>query len=78
MTTTICYKTKEPTVYNKGTAYESQCDTFLAYYTYKDMKEAQQEVDTINSQRPGTLFNGEPIDWTAIDHFFVSQQEEMY
>ena len=78
MTNTICYKTKEPTYYNKGTKWEKTCDEFLAYYTCKNDKEAQEEVKRLNAEKPATLWNGEPIDWTKIDYFFVNKQEEMY
>lgn len=70
---TICYKTKEPTYYNKGTKYETTCDTFLAYYTYKNDEEAQEEAKRLNTEKPATLWNGEKIDWTKIDYFFVNK-----
>lgn len=76
--TVICYTTKEPVYYNKGTKYEKTENTFLAYYTYKTVEEAQREVDTLNATHPAKLWNGERIDWTKIDSFFVSEQEEMY
>lgn len=78
MTNTICYKTKEPVYYNKGTKWERTHDTFLAYYTYKNDAEAQAEADRLNAEHPATLWNGEKIDWTKIDYFFVNKQEEMY
>lgn len=28
----VCYKTKEPVIYNKGTQWETTCDTFLSFY----------------------------------------------
>ena len=76
--TVICYKMKEPVVYNRGTKYESTCDHFLSYYTYKTQEEAQKEVDEINATKPAKLWNGEKVDWNKVDHFFVSDQEEMY
>lgn len=76
--TVICYKTTEPTYYNKGTKYEKTCDTFLAYYTYKTVEEAQTECDKLNTEHPEKLWNGERIDWTKIAYFFVSEQEEIY
>ena len=77
MATVICYKQHEPTVYNRGTKYEKACDTFLAYYTYKTVAEAQKEVDEINANKPEKLFNGE---LAKCDErvYFVSEQEEMY
>ena len=78
MSTVICYKLKNPMVFNKGTKWENSCDTFLAYYTAKNEAEAQKEVDEINATHPEKLFNGEKIDWNEIEKFFVSRQEEMY
>lgn len=76
--TVICYKMKEPVVYNKGTKYETSRDTFLAYYTYKSVAEAQKEVDEINSTHPAEQWNKTKIDWDKVDYYFVSEQEEMY
>ena len=64
--TVICYKRREPIVYNKGTQYERSCDTFLAYYTYKSVIDAQAEVDAINKNKPVNDPRGLPIDWTVI------------
>ena len=75
--TAICYKTKAPVVYNKGTKYESACNHFLSYYTYKSQEEAQKEVDEINRTKPEALWNGNKVDWNKVDYFFVNDQEEM-
>lgn len=75
--TTICYKTKNPVVYNRGTKYESSCDTFLAYFTYKTREQAEAEVAAINHNKPQLSWSGEKIDWDAIDFFFVDEQEMM-
>lgn len=75
MMTTICYRTIEPTIYNKGTEYEKSNDTFLAYYTYKSIEEATTEVETLNATKPSTLFNGQKIDWNTVKEFFVEEQE---
>ena len=76
--TVICYKTVNPIYYNKGTKYETTENTFLAYYTYKTIEEAQEEVNTLNATHPERLWTGERLDWAEIDYFFVSEQEEMY
>ena len=76
--TVICFKTRQPVIYNAGTKCEKRCDTFLAYYTYKTPIEAQKEVDELNRTKPVKDWRGLPIDWDSIDHFFVNQQEEMY
>jgi len=74
----ICYKTKEPVYYNKGTSHETSCDHFLAYYTHGTLEEAQQQAAKLNEEKPARMFNRMPIDWNAIDHFYASEQEEMY
>ena len=68
MTNTICYKMKEK-FYGE--------DTFLVYYSYKDIAEIQAEVDRLNTEKPAALKNGKLIDWNKVDYFFVSAQEEM-
>lgn len=77
ISTVVCYKTKKPVYYNKGTKWEKTCSDFLAYYTFKSVADAEIEVAEINATRPEKLWNGEPINWEEIDHFYVSQQEEM-
>ena len=76
--TVICYKTTEPTYYNKGTENEKACDTFLAYYTYKTIEEAQAECDKLNAEHPEKLWNGERINWAKVAYFFINEQEEMH
>ena len=78
MVTAICYKTKEPVYYNKGTKNEKTCDHFLSYLTWKDEKAAQEEVDKLNAEKPNTLWNGIKVDWNTVDHFFVNIQEGFY
>lgn len=78
MSNTICYKTKEPVYYNKGTKYESSCDTFLAYYTHKSDEEALREVEKLNAEKPAKLWNGDKVDWKKVEYFFVHKQEEMF
>lgn len=76
--TVVCYKTVEPTYYNKGTKWEKTCDEFLAYYTYKTIEEAKKEVEEMNANHPAVDACGNPIDWTKVAYFFVDEQEEMY
>ena len=76
--TVICYKTKKPVVYNRGTKYESSCSDFLSYYTYKTKEEAQEEANELNTLKPEKLWNGKKIDWTEVDYFYVDDQDEMY
>lgn len=74
----ICYKTIEPTYYNKGTKWEKTCDEFLAYYTNKSVEEALEEVKEMNASHPTKDGCGNPIDWTKVAYFFVNEQEEMW
>lgn len=67
-----------PVYYNKGTKWESTCDTFLAYYTCTTAEEAQKEVDEMNKNHPEKDACGFPIDWEKVAYFFVSEQEQMY
>lgn len=76
--TVVCYKTINPVYYNKGTEWEKSCDQFLAYYTYKTVEEAKKEVAEINKNHPNKDTCGNPIDWTKVKEFFVSEQKEMY
>lgn len=71
--TTICYQTKEPVVYNKGTKWEKQENQFLHSY-YRTQEEAQEYVDHLNATHPEKAWNGEKIDWNEIDYFFVGEQ----
>lgn len=61
----ICYREK------------STGNTFLAYYTYKDMEEAQKEAEEINRTKPEKLFNGLPANCDKFE-YFASEQETMY
>lgn len=74
--TTICYKTKTPVYYNKGTEYEKSCDQFLAYMTWKTIEKAQEEAEKLNIEKPTVLWNGEKVDWNKVDYFFADCQED--
>lgn len=65
MHTAICYRTKSG-------------ESFLAYYTYESVEEAEKIVEEMNRVHPEKLFNGEHIDWNEITEFFVNEQEMMY
>lgn len=47
MSTVICYKVKKPVNRGAGDVW-----TFLAWYTYKNISDAQKEVDEINRTHP--------------------------
>lgn len=73
---TICYKTKTPVVYNKGTQWESSCDEFLAYYTNYSDERAQAEADRLNTEKPEFLPTGAPAHCDE-RFYFVHKQEAM-
>lgn len=75
MVNTICYKTKEPIYFNKGTEYEKSCDTFLFTYAPHDKAKAQERIDELNNTKPNKDKFGNKIDWTIVDYFFLSEQE---
>lgn len=75
MINAMCYKTKEPVYYNKGTKYESSCDTFLSYYASSDDEIAKAEVERLNKEKPEKDERGCTIDWDNIDYFFINKQE---
>ncbi len=77
-TTVICYKMINPVYYNKGTKWESTCDTFLAYYTNKTTEEAEKEVAEMNAKHSEKDGCGNPIDWEKVAYFFIDKQKEMY
>lgn len=79
MALAICYKTKNPVVYNKGTKWEKTCDKFLARYFENDMEKAQMEINRLNTEKPDRVCKaGMMIDWEKVDYFFINEQEEMY
>ena len=75
---TICYKTKKPVVYNKGTKWETSHDTFLLCYAYGTDEQVQADVDRLNAEKPATTGGGIPIDWENIEYLFRHKQGEMY
>jgi hypothetical protein len=71
----MCYKTKEPVYYNKGTKYEKTHDTFLSYYASCDDTIAYAEAERLNREKPEKDERGYAIDWNKIDYFFINKQE---
>ena len=75
----ILYKTKKPIIYNQGTKYEKECDTFLAVYSYGSFSGAESMCRKLNKDAD---FRKEWEDRHHIDHepktYFASEQEEMY
>lgn len=75
---TICYKQKVPTVYNRGTKYESSCDHFLYQYVYGDDEHAQKAADKLNLMLKEGVERHDGLDMTNIAYFYINKQEEMY
>ena len=78
MMNTVCYKTRKPVVYNKGTKYETTCNTFLAYYSGKSRTELENYVNMVNTEKPKTVERFGKVDWNEIECFFIKEQEQMY
>ena len=78
MMNTICYKTKEDVVYNKGTKYETKCNEFLYKYTYKDKEKANAEIDALNEMLKAGVEKYDGLEMNNIKEFFLNEQEEMY
>jgi len=47
---TICYKLNTPVVYNKGTEWETTCDTFLECYISGTDEEIQKRIEKMNKE----------------------------
>lgn len=64
---TVCYKTKVPTVYNKGTKWESQCDTFLQCELHGFTRgQAAAKVKEMNENKPEN-----------VEYYFLHEQPAM-
>lgn len=72
----VCYTTKEPVVYNKGTQWETTCSDFLFVQARKD--NGTELVDKLNALLVEGVEKYELLDLTKIDHFYLAQSEEMY
>ena len=72
----VCYTTKEPVVYNKGTQWEKTCSDFLFMQANKD--NGTELVDKLNAMLAEGVEKYELLDMTKIDHFYLDKSEEMY
>lgn len=72
----VCYQTKKPVIYNKGTKYESQCSNFLYVQARKD--NGTEMVNKLNNLLTEGATHYELLDLTKIDHFYLDVSEEMY
>lgn len=73
----ICYKTKEPVYYNKGTKWESSCDHFLLCYTWANDEKTKAEVERLNRERPKDMYISRDMSIDDVDYFYASKQPEM-
>ena len=72
----VCYQTKKPVIYNKGTKYESQCSEFLYVQARKD--NGTEMVEKLNNLLAEGATRYELLDLTKIDHFYQNVSEEIY
>lgn len=72
----VCYTTKEPVVYNKGTQWKKDCSDFLFVQARKD--NGTELVDKLNAMLAEGVEKYELLDLTKIDHFYLDKSEEMY
>ena len=72
----VCYTTKEPIVYNKGTKWENTCSDFLFMQANKE--NGTELVDKLNAMLAEGVEKYELLDMTKIDHFYLDKSEEMY
>lgn len=74
----ICYKTKEPVYYGKGTPQETSCDEFLLCYASRDKECAQQLCDRLMAHKEDRMspVEGRHIPWDKVDYLFIYEQEE--
>ena len=72
----VCYTTKEPVVYNKGTQWEKTYSDFLFVQANKD--NGTKLVDKLNTMLAEGVEKYELLDMTKIDHFYLAESEEMY
>ena len=72
----VCYNTKEPVVYNRGTQWEKTCSDFLFVQARKD--NGTELVNKLNAMLAAGVEKYELLDMTKIDHFYLDKSEEMY
>ena len=82
---TVCYKTKTPEVYNKGTQWEKKEDTFLLTELQNTTREeAEKHIAMLNETKP-MFFDGTndqeknkyrlKLNWDEIEYLFLHEQE---
>jgi hypothetical protein len=73
----ICYKVITPVIYNKGKAYETQEDEFLACYGYLTREETEKEIARLNTDAEAKRIFCEEgrLNAENIAYFFYHEQE---
>jgi hypothetical protein len=73
----ICYETKKPVIYNKGTIYEKSCRVFLACGGVGGEEKNRAYVDMLNSNEVEARQFCERLrlDYDNIKCFYHHQQE---
>lgn len=73
----ICYKLKTPVIYNRGTKWEKQEDTFLACYGYANPEENKRLVNVLNTddEAKGMFCDKYRLNANNIEYFFHEEQE---
>lgn len=73
----ICYKLKTPVVYNRGTKWEKQEDTFLACYGYANPEENKRLVNVLNTddEAKGMFCDKYRLNANDIECFIHKEQE---
>lgn len=71
----VCYHTKEPVYYNKGTKWEKTCDRFLLCYA-GSTENALEVIAECKANPEYVKKMG--VDPNEIKDYFVSYQESMY
>ena len=73
----ICYETKNPVIYNKGTIYEKSCSVFLACGGVGGEEKNRAYVDILNSNETEArqFCKRQRLNYDNIKRFYHHQQE---
>lgn len=76
----VVYHQKVPTVYNRGTKWETQCSDFLYVQATKERGEilAAELNKMIAEGATEITKHGWTFDLTKVEYFYVEESEEMY
>ena len=68
----VCYKLRNPVIYNKGTRWEKKADTFLAYVSHKPLETLIKEIETLNKEHPEKDACWNVIDWNNVIEYYIA------